>query len=164
MEPISTGLLLGLAGISAGTSLLSSAGSIGYNSWQYNDQKKWQEQMMREQMDFQTSANKAAMNFNAAEAEKAREWSAQMSNTEIQRRVADLRAAGLNPALAYTQGGASTPGAVSAQGVSSSGASVGSVSSKVGDTLAKLGTNAINSALSVFDTYAALVKAKVIKK
>ncbi|UPW41619.1 DNA pilot protein [Peromfec virus RodF8_38] len=48
-------------------------------------------------------------NFNALEAQKSRDWQEYMSNTSYQRAVQDMQKAGINPILAYSNGGASTP-------------------------------------------------------
>lgn len=59
--------------------------------------------------------------FNRAEAAKNRSFQKQMSSTSYQRAMADMAAAGINPMLAYQQGGASSPSG----SMASAGANVG---------------------------------------
>lgn len=70
---------------------------------------------------------------NAEQAARQMEFQERMSGTSYQRAVKDMEAAGLNPMLAYSQGGASTPGGAMAQMQNALGAGVSSaqVGSKI---------------------------------
>lgn len=54
--------------------------------------------------------------FNAEQAAKQMAFQERMSNTTYQRGVKDMQTAGLNPMLAYSQGGASSPSGSAATG------------------------------------------------
>lgn len=56
-----------------------------------------------------------ANQYNSGQAADLRAWQERMAGSAYQRSMADMRAAGLNPMLAYSQGGASVPTGAMAQ-------------------------------------------------
>lgn len=117
--------------------------SLG-SSW-FNQENIAREDFLREQqasdLDFQRSLAGAQYQneFNASEAEKQRNFEERMSSTAYQRAVDDMKKAGINPLLAFSHGGASTPSGASA--------SSGSVSSSRSHSSYKSSSDPLGSLL-----------------
>lgn len=88
---------------------------------------------------FHNQNEQAAINrqWSSDQAQRQMDWQASMSNTAYQRAMADMRAAGLNPILAYKQGGSSSPAGAMGQG-SMPGTAGGPGSTSAGQSAARV--------------------------
>lgn len=120
------------------------ANQYQFNAAQASMANEYNESMWQRAADWNDMMWEKQAKFNAEQAQIQRDWQTNMANTQYQRAINDMSAAGLNPILAVTGGGVGTniPGGAtasvggasmsSAQSAMASGGVLGSNSGSVG--------------------------------
>lgn len=128
-----------------------------FNAEEAQKQRDFSASQAQYQRNYNWDAMVNTQDFNAAEAQKNRDYQTEMSNTQYQRAIGDLQSAGLNPMLAYSQGGAGTPSGSSASAsAASSGAATGSSASGPAATVQSIFGPGVQSAAQAADIVASI--------
>lgn len=136
---------------------VGAAGAIGGSLLSYFGQKDTNNmnmEMMRETNAFNKQQNDSARTSNEQMAQRQEDFQREMSNSAYQRATTDMRAAGINPMLAYSQGGASSPSGASvgtAPASSSAPPRLESGLGALGEGISKIGPSALAVASGIKD-------------